>query len=317
MGWCYVLFFYMPVHKANAVGATKKQLDTCRDRVVRTATIFDYLWLSDGKRVGQPVLLTERVFVSYNRVTMKPLQGKIALITGASQGIGKSIAQKFAAAGADIVFTYLSDDAQGQALAEEFRAMGGRVDAYRSDAADRVAVEALVQEVVRTFGRLDIVVNNAGIARDDLLLRMDEQAWDEVIRVNLKSCFNTVKAATRTFLKQRSGVIINISSVVGLKGNAGQANYAASKAGVIGFTKSVALELGTRNVRSNAIAPGFIETAMTQGLSEEALQDWKKAIPLQRAGLPEDVANCALFLASDAASYITGQVIQVDGGLLT
>ena len=168
-----------------------------------------------------------------------------------------------------------------------------------------------------SLGRLDVLVNNAGITRDDLLLRMNEQAWDEVIRVNLKSCFNTVKAATRTFLKQRSGTIINISSVVGIKGNAGQANYAASKAGIIGFTKSVALELGSRNIRSNAIAPGFIETAMTQDLTGDAVQDWTKAIPLQRAGLPEDVANCALFLASDASSYITGQVIQVDGGMLT
>lgn len=257
------------------------------------------------------------IVINAQNIDMKPLQGKTALITGASRGIGQAIVRKFAAAGADIVFTHLSDDVQGQTLVEELRAMGGKVSAYRSDAADLAAVETLVQEVVRVFGRLDVLVNNAGIARDSLLLRMDEQAWDEVIRVNLKSCFNTVKAATKTFLKQRSGAIINISSVVGLKGNAGQANYAASKAGIIGFTKSVALELGARNIRSNAIAPGFIETAMTQDLPAAAMQDWKKAIPLQRAGLPEDVASCALFLASDAASYITGQVIQVDGGLLT
>ena len=247
---------------------------------------------------------------------MKQLQGKTALITGASRGIGRAIASKFAAEGANIAFTHLSDDKQGHTLAEELRTMG-EVDVYRSDAADLVAAETLVQEVVYKFGRLDILVNNAGIVKDNLLLRMDEQDWDEVIRVNLKSCFNMVKAAVRTFINQRSGAIINISSVVGLKGNAGQANYAASKAAIIGFTKSVALELGTRNIRSNAIAPGFIETAMTQNLAAEAVQDWTKAVPLQRVGLPEDVANCALFLASDASSYITGQVIQVDGGMLT
>jgi 3-oxoacyl-[acyl-carrier protein] reductase len=248
---------------------------------------------------------------------MKQLQGKTALITGASRGIGHAIARKFAAAGADLVLTHLSSDEQGEELAKEFRAFGGKVTVYRSDAADFSAVATLVQNVVNEFGRLDILVNNAGITRDGLLLRMDEEAWDEVLRVNLKSCFNTVKAATRTFLKQRSGAIINISSVVGLKGNAGQANYAASKAGIIGFTKSIALELGSRNIRSNAIAPGFINTAMTKDLAAAAEQDWKKAIPLQRMGLPEDVANCALFLASDGSSYITGQVIQVDGGMLT
>ena len=247
----------------------------------------------------------------------KQLQGKTALITGASRGIGHAIASKFAAAGANVVFTHLASDAQGQALAEELRALGGKVRVYRSDAADFTAVVSLVQEVVREFGRLDVLVNNAGITRDGLLLRMDEQAWDEVLRVNLKSCFNTVRAATSTFLKQRSGAIINISSVVGIKGNAGQANYAASKAGVIGFTKSVALELGARNIRSNAIAPGFIETAMTQDLDEVVKKDWERGIPLRRMGLPEDVANCALFLASEASSYITGQVIQVDGGMLT
>ncbi len=248
---------------------------------------------------------------------MKQLQGKTALITGASRGIGYAIARQFAAAGADIVFTHLSSDEQGQTSAEALRAFGGKVSVYRSDAADFSAVEVLMQEVVREFGRLDVLVNNAGITRDNLLLRMDEQSWDAVIRVNLKSCFNTVKAATRVFLKQRSGVIINIASVVGIKGNAGQANYAASKAGIIGLTKSVALELGSRNIRSNAIAPGFIETAMTQDLAEASIQDWKQAIPLQRMGLPEDVAHCALFLASDTSSYITGQVIQVDGGVLT
>lgn len=245
------------------------------------------------------------------------LQGKTAFVTGASRGIGHAIARKFAAAGANVVFTHLASDAQGQVLAEELRTLGGEVRVYRSDAADFTAVASLVQEVVREFGRLDVLVNNAGITRDGLLLRMDEQAWDEVLRVNLKSCFNTVRAATSTFLKQRSGAIINISSVVGIKGNAGQANYAASKAGIIGFTKSVALELGARNIRSNAIAPGFIETAMTQDLDETVKKDWERGIPLRRMGLPEDVANCALFLASEASSYITGQVIQVDGGMLT
>lgn len=248
---------------------------------------------------------------------MKQLQGKTALITGASRGIGHAIASKFATEGADIVLTHLASDARGQALAEELRALGGKVSVYCSDAANFAAVVSLVQEVVREFGRLDVLVNNAGIARDGLLLRMDEQAWDEVLRVNLKSCFNTVRAATSTFLKQRSGAIINISSVVGIKGNAGQANYAASKAGIIGFTKSVAIELGSRNIRANAIAPGFIETAMTQNLSEATKKDWELGIPLRRMGLPEDVANCALFLASEASSYITGQVIQVDGGMLT
>lgn len=248
---------------------------------------------------------------------MKQLQGKTALITGASRGIGRAIASKFAAEGADVVLTHLASDVQGQALAEELRALGGKVRVHRSDAANFADVVALVQEVVHEFGRLDVLVNNAGITIDGLLLRMDEQSWDEVLRVNLKSCFNTVRAATSTFLKQRSGAIINISSVVGIKGNAGQANYAASKAGIIGFTKSVALELGSRNIRANAIAPGLIETDMTQGLTETVKKDWERGIPLRRMGLPEDVANCALFLASEASSYITGQVIQVDGGMLT
>ncbi len=247
---------------------------------------------------------------------MKLLQGKTAFITGASRGIGRAIATKFATEGADVVFTHLANDEQGQRLAEELRLLGGKVHAYRSDASDFSAVKVLIQDVVKKFSRLDILVNNAGITRDNLLPFMSEQTWDEVISVNLKSCFNAVKAATKTFLKQRSGAIINISSVVGIKGNAGQANYAASKAGIIGFTKSVARELGARNIRANAIAPGLIDTAMTKNLNGSAEQDWKKSIPLQRIGLPEDVANCALFLASNAASYITGQVIQVDGGML-
>ena len=247
----------------------------------------------------------------------KQLTGKTAFITGAARGIGSAIAKKFAKQGANIVFTHLSNTAQEHGLSEELRKFGVQVKAYRSDAADFEAVQAVIQATIDEFGGLDILVNNAGITRDNLLLRMDEQAWDAVIKVNLKSVFNTVKAATKNFIKQRSGSIINISSVVGIKGNAGQANYAASKAGIIGFTKSVALELGSRNIRSNAIAPGFIDTAMTENLVAATTQDWVKQIPLQRIGTPEDIANCALFLGSDAASYVTGQVIQVDGGMLT
>lgn len=246
---------------------------------------------------------------------MKELQGKTALITGASRGIGRAIAIKLADAGADIAFTYMTGEAQSQDLATTLQEMGVKVRSYPSDASSFTAAAALVQAVVADFGGLDILVNNAGITRDSLLLRMEEQAWDEVLQVNLKSCFNTVKAATKTFVKQRSGSIINISSIVGLQGNVGQANYAASKAGIIGFTKAVALELGSRNIRSNAIAPGFIATSMTENLMATAARAFEKTIPLQRIGLPEDVADCALFLASDAASYITGQVIQVDGGL--
>ncbi len=194
---------------------------------------------------------------------------------------------------------------------------GGNAKGYRSNAADFKAAEELINQVVADFGTLDVLVNNAGITRDNLLLRMSEEMWDEVIDTNLKSVFNTVKASTRTFMKQKSGSIINITSVVGLKGNAGQANYAASKAGIVGFTKSVALELGSRNIRSNAIAPGFIETEMTEKLDENTVQSWRDAIPLKRGGKPEDIANCAVFLASDLSLYITGQVLQVDGGMLT
>lgn len=249
---------------------------------------------------------------------MKQLQGKTALITGASRGIGYAIAHKFAVEGANIAITHSSNHGPSAALTEALQELGsGKVSVYRSDAADFASATSLVQRVLHEFGRLDILVNNAGITRDGLLLRMGEHTWDEVLRVNLKSCFNTINAATGTFLKQRSGTIINISSIVGIKGNAGQTNYAASKAGMIGFTKSVALELGPRNIRANVIAPGFIATAMTQNLNENIKKDWERMIPLRRVGLPEEVANCALFLASDASSYITGQVIQVDGGLLT
>lgn len=245
------------------------------------------------------------------------LQGKTAFITGASRGIGYAIAKKFAENGCNIAFTHLSSLEQEHALVHDLQALGVVVKAYHSDAANFSAVHEVIQATIDHFGGLDILVNNAGITRDHLLLRMDEQAWDEVVRVNLKSVFNTVKAATKTFMKQRQGSIINITSIVGIKGNAGQSNYAASKAGVIGFTKSVALELASRNIRSNAIAPGYIRTAMTENLIAATTEAWLKAIPLQRIGTPEDVANCALFLASDLSSYITGQVIQVDGGILT
>jgi 3-oxoacyl-[acyl-carrier protein] reductase len=248
---------------------------------------------------------------------MKLLTDKVALITGASKGIGKGIAFRFAEQGANIAFTYLSSVEKGQQLEEELAQLGVKAKGYRSDASDFKAAEALIGEVVRDFERLDILVNNAGITEDNLLMRMNEEMWDRVMDVNLKSCFNTVKAATRTFMKQRSGSIINMTSVVGIKGNAGQANYAASKAGIIGFTKSVALELGSRNIRSNAVAPGFIETEMTEKLDEKVVQSWRDAIPLKRGGTPSDVADCCVFLGSDLSAYITGQVIQVDGGMLT
>lgn len=248
----------------------------------------------------------------------KLLEGKTALITGASKGIGKAIAQKYAEQGANVAFTFLSSVEKGQALEKELAdAYGVKVKGYRSDASDFKAAEELIANVVSDFGSLDILVNNAGITKDNLLMRMTEEMWDDVININLKSCFNTVKAANRTFMKQKSGSIINMTSVVGIKGNPGQANYSASKAGIIGFTKSVALELGSRNIRSNAVAPGFIETEMTDALDEKTVQGWRDAIPLKRGGKPEDVADLCVFLGSDMSSYITGQVIQVDGGMLT
>ena len=248
---------------------------------------------------------------------MKLLEGKIALITGASKGIGNAVAKRFAEQGANVAFTYLSSVEKGEALEKELSAMGVKAKGYRSDASDYEAAEQLIKSVVEDFGGLDVLVNNAGITKDNLLMRMSEEMWDTVMNVNLKSVFNTVKASTRTFMKQRSGCIINMTSVVGIKGNAGQGNYAASKAGIIGFTKSVALELGSRGIRCNAIAPGFIETEMTAALDEKMVQSWRDAIPLKRGGVPEDVADCAVFLASDMATYISGQVIQVDGGMLT
>jgi 3-oxoacyl-[acyl-carrier protein] reductase len=248
---------------------------------------------------------------------MKLLQGKNALITGASKGIGRSIALKFAEQGANVAFTYLSSVEQGQKLEAELASKGVKAKGYRSDASDFAQAEKLINDMVADFGTLDILVNNAGITMDNLLLRITEEAWDKVINVNLKSCFNTVKAATKPMMKQKSGSIINMTSVVGIKGNAGQTNYSASKAGIIGFTKSVALELGSRGIRSNAIAPGFIETEMTAVLDPKTVQGWRDAIPLKRGGKPEDVADACVFLGSDMSTYISGQVIQVDGGMLT
>jgi 3-oxoacyl-[acyl-carrier protein] reductase len=248
---------------------------------------------------------------------MKLLQGKTALITGASKGIGRAIALKYAEQGADVAFTYLSSVEKGEALQRELEAMGVKAKGYRSDASDFKAAEELVNEVLADFGKLDVLINNAGITKDGLLMRMTEEAWDTVININLKSVFNLTKAATKQLMKQKSGSIINLTSVVGIRGNAGQANYAASKSGIIGFTKSVALELGSRNIRSNAIAPGFIETEMTGELNQQVVDEWKSSIPLKRGGAPEEVADCAVFLGSDMSRYITGQVLQVDGGMLT
>jgi len=248
---------------------------------------------------------------------MQLLKGKTAIITGASRGIGREIAEVFAKNGADIAFTYLSSVEKGEALEKELAQYGTKIKGFRSDASDFASADQLAKDVVAEFGRIDVLVNNAGITRDNLLMRMSEEQWDEVIRINLKSVFNLTKACQRTMLKQRSGSIINMSSVVGVKGNAGQANYSASKAGIIGFTKSIALELGSRNIRSNAIAPGFIETEMTDALDDKMVQEWRNAIPLKRGGTAEDVANLTMFLASDLSTYITGQVINVDGGMLT
>ena len=244
------------------------------------------------------------------------LKGKVAIITGASRGIGKGIAEKFIEQGAIVVFTYASSEEKARALEAELSAKGGVAKGYKSDAANYDAAHALIDEVVKEFGTVDILVNNAGITRDNLLMRMSEEQWDEIMQVNLKSVFNLTKAVIKPMLKTKSGSIINMSSVVGVKGNAGQANYAASKAGIIGFTKSVAAELGSRNIRCNAIAPGFIETEMTGALDEKVVQQWRDAIPLKRGGSAEDVANATLFLASNMSAYVTGQTLHVCGGML-
>ncbi|WP_306568232.1 3-oxoacyl-[acyl-carrier-protein] reductase [Flavobacterium lindanitolerans] len=248
---------------------------------------------------------------------MKLLEGKTAIITGASRGIGRGIAEVFAKHGANVAFTYSSSAEAAKVLEDELIALGVKAKGYQSNAADFNEAQKLVDDVIATFGTIDILINNAGITKDNLLMRISEEDFDKVIEVNLKSVFNMTKAVQKIMLKNRAGSIINMSSVVGVKGNAGQTNYAASKAGVIGFTKSVALELGSRNIRCNAIAPGFIETEMTGKLNEDVVQGWRDAIPLKRGGTPEDVANACLFLASDMSDYITGQVMNVDGGMLT
>jgi 3-oxoacyl-[acyl-carrier protein] reductase len=246
---------------------------------------------------------------------MKLLEGKVAIITGASRGIGKGIAEVFAEHGAIIAFTYASSDEKARAFEAELAAKGAKAKGYKSDAADFNAAQTLVDEVVAEFGTVDILVNNAGITRDTLLMRMSEEQWDDVLRVNLKSVFNLTKAVIKPMLKARSGSIINMSSIVGVTGNAGQANYAASKAGMIGFTKSVAQELGSRNIRCNAIAPGFIETEMTEKLDPKTVEEWRNTIPLKRGGTPIDIANTTLYLASELSSYVTGQTLHVCGGM--
>ena len=246
---------------------------------------------------------------------MKLLEGKVALVTGAARGIGKAIALRFASEGADIAFTDLVIDDNGRATEEEIRALGVRVKGYASNAANFDEAHKTVEEVVKDFGGLDILVNNAGITKDGLMLRMSEAQWDAVIAVNLKSAFNFVHACVPVMMRRRGGSIINMASVVGVHGNAGQANYAASKAGMIALAKSVAQEMGPKGIRANAIAPGFIETAMTEALPDSVREEWKKKIPLRRGGTPDDVADVAVFLASHLSSYVSGQVIQVDGGM--
>jgi 3-oxoacyl-[acyl-carrier protein] reductase len=244
------------------------------------------------------------------------LENKVVLITGASRGIGKAIAEECVKQGATVAFTYLSSDEKARALEAELTAGGGVAKGFRSDASKFDDAQALVDQVLADFGTIDVLVNNAGITRDTLLMRMTEEQWDEVINTNLKSAFNLTKAVQKPMLKARSGSIINMSSVVGVKGNAGQSNYAASKAGLIGFTKSIAAELGSRNIRCNAIAPGFIETEMTEVLDQKVVQEWRNAIPLKRGGSPKDVADATVFLASDMSAYITGQTLHVCGGML-
>jgi len=248
---------------------------------------------------------------------MKLLENKVALITGGSRGIGKGIVEVFAAHGAHVAFTYNSSAEAANAMAQELSNDGVKVKAYQSDAAKFDQAETLVAQVLEDFGTVDVLINNAGITKDNLLMRISEEDFDRVIEVNLKSVFNMTKAVQRSMLKQRQGSIINMSSIVGVQGNAGQTNYAASKAGIIGFSKSVALELGSRNIRCNVIAPGFIETEMTHKLDEATVQSWRDGIPLKRGGTPEDIANTCLYLASELSAYVTGQVIHVDGGMYT
>ncbi|MFP3832551.1 3-oxoacyl-[acyl-carrier-protein] reductase [Chryseobacterium sp. SIMBA_028] len=247
---------------------------------------------------------------------MRILEGKVALITGATRGIGKGIAEMFAQQGAKVAFTYAGSVDKAKELEAALSSVT-QIKGYQSDASDYDAAQKLVEDVMEEFGKIDILVNNAGITKDNLLLRMSKDDWDKVIKVNLDSVFNLTKAVIKPMMKAKSGSIINMTSVVGVKGNAGQANYAASKAGVIGFTKSVALELGSRNIRCNAIAPGFIETEMTAVLDEKTVQGWRDGVPMKRGGQPEDIANACVFFGSDMSAYITGQTLNVDGGMLT
>ncbi len=246
---------------------------------------------------------------------MKLLQDKVAIITGAGRGIGKAIAKKYVEQGASVAITDLNVGENVVEFVKELEAMGAKVKAYKSNAADYNDAHELIKEVVADFGRIDILINNAGITRDGLMMRMTEEQWDTVINVNLKSAFNLIHAVTPVMMKQKSGSIVNMASVVGVNGNAGQANYSASKAGMIGLAKSIAKELGSRGIRANAIAPGFIITDMTHALSEDVRKEWESKIPLRRGGLPEDVANAAVFLGSEMSSYVTGQVLLVDGGM--
>ena len=248
---------------------------------------------------------------------MNLLKGKTAIITGGSRGIGKGIAEKFAENGANVVFTCVNMSDASKNLEKQLEKLGVKAKAYESDAADFNASIKLAEDVLNDFGSIDVLVNNAGITKDNLLMRMSEEDFNDVMKINMNSVFNNTKAVLRQMLKQRNGSIINLSSVVGVKGNAGQSNYSSSKAGIIGFTKSVALELGSRNIRCNAIAPGFIETEMTKALNNDQVNNWAESIPLKRTGQVDDIANTSLFLASDMSSYITGQVINVCGGMLT
>ena len=252
-----------------------------------------------------------------NNLVMKLLENKVALITGASRGIGEAIALKFAEHGANVAFTYLSSEERAKALEEKLTGFGIKAKAYKSDAGDYAATEQLAADVIKEFGSIDVCVNNAGISKDNLLLRLTPEQWDDVIQANLKSVYNLTRQVIKPMMKAKAGSIINLSSVVGVKGNGGQSSYAASKAGIIGFTKSIALELGSRNVRCNAIAPGFVETDMTHYLKDGGAEKWFEKIPLQRFGKPEEIANVALFLASDMSSYVSGQVINVCGGMTT
>jgi 3-oxoacyl-[acyl-carrier protein] reductase len=265
---------------------------------------LDFLYLQRNKQIN-------------TIIDMKLLEGKVAIITGASRGIGSGIAKVFAQHGANVAFTYSASAESALILENELNALGIKAKGYKSNAADFNEAQKLVDDVLAEFGTVDVLINNAGITKDNLLMRMSEEDFDKVIEINLKSVFNMTKAVQKIMLKNRKGSIVNMSSVVGVKGNAGQSNYAASKAGMIGFTKSIALELGSRNIRCNAIAPGFIETEMTAKLNEDVVQGWRDSIPLKRGGTPEDVANACLFFASDMSAYVSGQVMNVCGGMLT